>query len=84
MYYVYILVSQKNRDIYIGYSTDLRKRLRDHNSGFVDATKVNRPWDLIYYEAYQAKLDATKRERQLKNHRAKEDLRMQLKYSLGA
>lgn len=82
MYYVYLLKSSKNDDIYVGYTGDLRKRFNEHNSGEVKSTKPNIPWRLIYYEAYKAKFDATKRERQLKNHRAKEDLKIQLRNSL--
>ena len=85
MFYVYALFSKQNEDVYIGYCEDLRKRFSEHNSGLVKATKGYRPWKLVYYEAYTIKLDATKREVQLKkNHRAKKDLRMQLKYSLEA
>lgn len=82
MFYVYILKSLKNGDVYVGYSTDLKRRLRHHSSGLVRATKPNLPWKLIYYEAYLAKKDAIMRERQLKNHRAKLDLQAQLRYSL--
>ena len=82
MYYVYALKSIKNNDLYIGYSQDLRQRLKYHNQGNVKATKDNRPWKLVYYEAYKEKKDAAKREKQLKNHRAKEDLKIQLKHSL--
>jgi len=81
-YYVYVLRSIKNNDLYIGFSGDLRERVKDHDQGNVKATKDNRPWKLVYYEAYHDKRDATKRERQLKNHRAKSDLRKQLKFSL--
>jgi putative endonuclease len=83
VFYVYLLKSLKNSDLYIGYTTDLKRRFSDHNNGFVRATKPNLPWKLIYYEAYFAKNDATKRERQLKMHKAKEDLKKQLKYSLS-
>ncbi len=83
MFYVYTLLSGKNKDVYIGYSEDLRKRFGEHNNGFVKATKAYRPWKLVYYEAYVTKFDATRREVQLKkNHRAKEDLKIQIKYSL--
>ncbi len=82
MFYVYILKSLKNQDVYIGYSDDLKTRYKAHNQGFVKATKPNIPWMLVYYEAYKNKKDATKREKQLKNHRAKEDLKLQLKHSL--
>lgn len=82
MYYVYVLKCN-NGDLYIGYSDDLRKRARAHQLGKVRSTKSKRPIELIYYEAYKNKKDATKRERQLKNHRAKLDLKNQLKYSLS-
>lgn len=82
MYYVYVLKSTINGDIYIGYSEDLRIRIRAHNLGKVKSTRAYKPWDLVYYEAYGRKRDATKREKQLKNHKAKIDLRDQIKYSL--
>ena len=85
MFYVYALSSSKNKDLYIGYSQDLRKRFSEHNNGLVKATKGYRPWKLVYYEAYVAKLDATRREIQFKkNHRAKEDLSKQIQHSLKA
>ena len=82
MFFVYILKSLLNGDVYIGYSDNLKRRLKEHNEGKVVSTKPNKPWNLVYYEAYKDKGDATKREKQLKNHRAKNDLRIQLKYSL--
>jgi putative endonuclease len=82
MYYVYALLSMKNQDLYIGYSEDLRKRFQEHNSGRVKATKANRPWNLVYYESFRTKLDATAREKQLKSHRAKSDLKIQIKHSI--
>ncbi len=66
MYYVYLLRSKKFKTIYIGYSSDLKKRLLLHNSGRVVSTKDGKPWELMYYEAYKAKEDATNREKSLK------------------
>jgi len=83
MFYVYVLRSLKNQDIYIGYSSDLKERIKYHNSGNARATRDNLPWELIYYEAYKGRQDATKREKQLKMHKVKTDLRIQLKHSLG-
>ncbi len=82
MFYVYVLNSHKNNDIYIDFSGDLRRRYQDHNKGNVAATRPNRPWKLVYYEAYLNKRDATKREKQLKNHAAKKDLKKQIEDSL--
>ena len=66
MYYVYLLRSIKLKTIYIGYSSDLRKRISLHNLGRVVSTKTGKPWELIYYEAYKVKEDATGREKMLK------------------
>ena len=82
MFFVYILKSLLNGDVYIGYSDNLKRRLKEHNEGKGVSAKPKKPWNLFYYEAYKDKGDATKREKQLKNHRAKNDLRIQLKYSL--
>ena len=51
MYYVYVLKSQKTKRFYIGYTSDLKQRVLDHNIGEM-ATKYGIPWKLIYYEAY--------------------------------
>ena len=61
MYYVYILKRPSEDDIYIGLSTDLRLRMKDHQS-------VYRDWKLAYYEAYASEVDARARERRLKFH----------------
>ncbi len=65
-YYVYILQSLKNNSLYIGYTSDLRKRLKEHNSGKSKATKPFRPYKLIFYEAFLNKTDAENREEYLK------------------
>ena len=67
MYYVYLLKNKFNK-IYIGYTTDLRKRIQDHNYGRTKSTKRTRPWKLIYYESYLSEEDAKLRERTLKNY----------------
>ena len=66
MFFVYIIKSRKNENLYIGYTSDLRKRLKEHNSGLVRPTKSRRPLHLVYYEVYASKQDATKREHNLK------------------
>jgi putative endonuclease len=82
MYYVYGLKSVVNGDLYIGYTEDLKKRFKQHNNGQSASTAPNRLWILVYYEAHRDKFEATKREKQLKMHRAKEDLRIQINGSL--
>lgn len=66
MLYVYILQSRKDNKIYIGFSNDLRRRIKEHNSGENKSTKYRRPLELIYYEAYKSEKDAKRREEELK------------------
>ncbi len=66
MFYVYVLRSQKDNNLYIGYSSDLRRRLAEHNSGENKSTKNRLPFTLIYYEAYYSDKDARIRENKLK------------------
>lgn len=66
MFFVYFLKSKKDKSLYIGYTKDLRERLKEHNLGLVRATKSRRPLYLVYYEAYNSKQDAVKREHNLK------------------
>ena len=61
MYYVYLLKNSKNRNIYIGWTQDLKRRYVEHKD-------KNNSWELIYYEAYIAKEDAQIREKQLKQY----------------
>jgi len=66
-YYVYILQSQKDKSLYIGYTSNLRKRFKEHNNGKNQATRPFRPYKLIYYEAFLNKQDAKKREEYFKS-----------------
>ncbi|HBG27399.1 MAG: excinuclease ABC subunit C [Planctomycetes bacterium GWF2_41_51] len=65
-YYVYILVSLKDKDFYIGYTDDLKDRMARHNNGEVQSTKNRTPLKLVYYEACLNQNDAVKREKYLK------------------
>ena len=58
MYFVYILKNKDNKKLYIGYSANLERRLKQH--------KATRDLELIYYEAYQSGKEARDRERRLK------------------
>jgi len=66
MYYVYLLKSDKDDGIYIGFSGDLKRRLREHLNGCVDATKHRHPVRLLYCEAYELEEMARQRETNLK------------------
>ena len=66
MYYVYILKSNKDDKLYIGYTNDLKRRLIQHNTSSSKATRSRLPLKLVYYEAYFSEKDAKDREFKLK------------------
>ena len=77
-YYVYILISEKDGQLYIGSTPDLKARLEKHVNGYVKATSYRRPLKLIYYESYISEKDARRREVYLKGGKAHEELKIQL------
>ena len=79
MFYNYVLQSLKNWNLYVGYTTDLRKRLKEHNQGLNQSTKPYRPWKLIYYEACLDREDAKRREDYLKTSQGQRLLKRRLK-----
>jgi len=82
MYYTYVLKSQKDKRLYIGYSSDLRNRLNKHSNGEVKSTKHRRPLELIFYEAFKNKKDAQRREKYFKTDKGKSSLRQILRFSI--
>jgi putative endonuclease len=78
-YYVYVLQSEKDSSLYIGSTDDLRRRFKEHNKGYMEATKRKKPWKLIYYEAGLNNSDTRKRERYLKTTWGRRYLKSRLK-----
>jgi putative endonuclease len=78
-YYVYTLYSKKDHNLYVGYSTDLKKRYIDHQKGKVISTKHRRPLELIHYEGFVNMKDAKSREKYLKSGFGKTNLKASLK-----
>jgi len=66
-YMVYILRSKKG-DIYIGCTSDIEKRVKEHQEGRCYYTKRMLPIELIYCEAFKSQKDAFEREKKLKHH----------------
>lgn len=69
--------------MYIGYTSNIRKRVLFHNDGLVRSTKHKRPLKLIFFEAYKSKYDALRREKYLKSTRGRTTLRYMLKEYLN-
>lgn len=83
MYFVYILISLKDNNFYIGFTTNVENRLKDHNAGRNTSTKYRRPFELIYYEAYYSKTDAQRRERYFKTTKGKATLKQMLRQAIS-
>ena len=78
-YYVYALRSAVDNKRYIGFTTDLAKRVHEHNSGRNFATSPRRPFHLDYYEACTVESDARRREKYLKTTGGRRFLAKRLK-----
>lgn len=83
MFYTYVLKSEKSDRLYTGYTNDLRKRFREHNSGKSTYTARRGPYKLIYYEACSNEGDARTREKYLKTGMGKRYIQNRLKRFLS-
>jgi putative endonuclease len=79
MYYIYVLQSLKDKNFYVGYTSDLKKRIIEHNKGLVHSTKNRRPLKLVYYEACINQQDAIHREKYLKTSWGKRYFKQRIK-----
>jgi len=77
-FYTYVLLDIKF-NFYVGYTENLKNRVREHKTGKVFATKNKLPIELIYCEASLNKYDALAREKYLKSGPGKRYLRNRLK-----
>ncbi|MEK7586327.1 MAG: GIY-YIG nuclease family protein [Patescibacteria group bacterium] len=83
MFYIYLLKQTNGDKLYTGFTNDLRKRLKEHNSGKSTYTKYRGPYELIYYEACRERDDARAREKYLKSGMGKRYLKNRLKRFLS-
>ena len=75
MFYTYVLYSDRFDKIYIGQINNLEIRLREHNEGLSKYTSRYLPWKMVYYEEFQTRSEAMKREKELKSHKGREYIR---------
>jgi len=75
-YFVYMLKSLKDEKFYTGHTADLKKRLKQHNSGRVRSTKARRPFELVYWESFKTRREAMLRERELKSIRRADKMKL--------
>ena len=84
MFYVYVLRSEKDGNFYVGFTSDLKKRIEEHNQGLTKSTKYRRPLELIYYEASRHRIDAMRREKYLKTTYGRRYIRGRAKSDLAS
>lgn len=76
MNYTYILRCSDG-SLYTGWTNNLEKRIKDHNDGKgAKYTKPRRPVVLAYYEEFQTKEEAMRREWEIKRLTRKEKMQM--------
>ena len=76
MNYVYILRCCDNT-LYTGWTTSLEKRLKAHNSGKgAKYTKARLPVEIVYFEEFDNKIEAMKREYAIKQLSRQEKLKL--------
>jgi putative endonuclease len=72
MYFVYILYSASKNKYYIGHTgDDIEERLRKHNSNHKGFTGGSGDWELKYFERFETKSEAYKRELQIKKWKSR-------------
>ena len=72
MFFVYVIRSEVDGRFYVGFTTDVNKRLKEHNNGKTKSTKGYCPWCLFFYEEYGTRIEARNREVYLKSGTGKE------------
>ena len=78
-HYVYVLLSQKDGEMYIGYTIDLKRRFQEHNAKKSFSTKGRTPFMLIYAETSLNEQDAKRREGYLKTTQGRRFLKLRLR-----
>ncbi|OGK16602.1 hypothetical protein A2690_03230 [Candidatus Roizmanbacteria bacterium RIFCSPHIGHO2_01_FULL_39_12b] len=79
MYFVYVLLSLKDKKFYIGFTYNVEKRLEQHNNGESKSTRPRRPFELVYYEGFKYKGDAINQELFYKSSQGRRMLKSRLK-----
>jgi len=74
MWFVYVIYNSPNKKFYIGQTGNLENRIAEHNlkRGKHFTSKFDGKWELVYKEELENKMEAIKREKQLKSFRGRE------------
>ena len=75
MYFVYILQSVSTGRFYIGQCDHLIERFHEHQRGVNSATRGRGPWRIAYFEVYETRTEARKRETEIKRKKSSTSIR---------
>ena len=82
-FWVYVLISQTTGRRYIGYTSDIERRLREHNDKKTGKKRFTRkqpgPWSVVYQEEFSSRREAMHREKFLKSGQGREWLAEKLR-----
>lgn len=81
-YCTYVLFSEKDKMLYTGYTSNLERRIGEHNAGKNISTAKRAPLKLIFCEFYLFEKDARKREMYLKTTAGKKAIKLMLRSTL--
>ena len=82
MYFVYVLQNPEGR-LYIGFTTNLQRRIHQHQEGKGGWTRGRGPWELVYWETFTNRAEAMRREQNLKRGKTNQILRSILTKAQG-
>lgn len=68
-YFIYIIKSIRTSRYYTGSSANVERRLQEHNRKKTQSTKNGIPWEIVITEKYDTRIEACKRERQIKSYK---------------
>ncbi|WP_073082751.1 GIY-YIG nuclease family protein [Winogradskyella jejuensis] len=80
MYYIYVLYSEKHLKSYVGFSSDVHRRLKEHNNKKSNYTAKFAPWILIHKEQYETLDEVIKREKYLKSSAGRRWMKKNIKW----
>ena len=72
MFFVYVLRSTVNQNLYIGLTNNLERRIKEHNTGKNRSTKAYFPYNLLFSETFKTRPEARKREKFLKTGKGRD------------
>jgi putative endonuclease len=82
-FFTYILYSESIDKFYTGYTADLEKRIQRHNNAWGNFSSRGIPWKLVYFEVFDNKSDAIKREFQIKKNKSRKYIEDLIKHHLS-